>query len=69
MGMSYATLVRILHQIDFASPQPLLRSRRPSPGRLLLAEESVLAFKAAVDTDPLFWQRNRIGSRARRKRR
>ena len=58
--MSVDTLRRILDRVDSASGKPLIEFYRPSPGRFLLAEASVLAFKEARAA-PEFWRLSQAG--------
>ena len=53
LGISYKTL-RLIVQ----NRPGLVRLERPSKARILLAEESVIALKAAIWADPEFWRKH-----------
>ena len=60
LAMSLPTLRRILDRIDRLTQEPLIRFYRPTPGRFLLAEASVIALKTAIEADCQFWRKRTV---------
>ncbi len=65
--MSASTLRRIILNRADPAGRPVIEFSKPSPGRYLLLESSVLAFRDAVEADPHFWEAWRVVSRPKRR--